>query len=165
MRHFIEEYDPTIDDELSQAVSKSINETCILDILDTAGQEEFSALRDQWMRTGQGFLMLYDITSRSSFDALPALHNQILQVKDEPKVPIVLVGNKCDLDGPARAVAVSEGAELAKGYGCPFLEASAKSKINVEESFFELVRLIRADAAAKARPAKPASKKAGCLLS
>ena len=115
-------------------------------------------MRNQWIRSGHGFLLVYDITSRPSFDALPALHDQILREKGELQVPTVLVGNKCDLDGPARAVAVSEGAELATTCSCPFLEASAKARINVEESFFELVRLIRADAPAGARPTKPASK-------
>jgi GTPase KRas protein len=67
------------------------------DILDTAGQEEYSAMRDQYMRTGQGFVMVYSITSRSSFDEINAFREQILRVKDKDTVPMVLAGNKCDL--------------------------------------------------------------------
>ena len=54
------------------------DETCLLDILDTAGQEEYSAMRDQYMRTGQGFLLVYAITSRSSFDEITAFRERNL---------------------------------------------------------------------------------------
>ena len=67
--HFIDEYDPTIEDSYRKQVTID-NETCLLDILDTAGQEEYSAMRDQYMRTGQGFILTYAITSRQSFDEI-----------------------------------------------------------------------------------------------
>ena len=113
-----------------------------MDILDTAGQEEFSAMRDQYMRTGQGFLMVYDITTRTSFDEISSFRSQILRVKEDDNVPCVLVGNKSDL-ATQRVVTTTEGADLAKSFNCPFLESSAKARINVEESFFALVRTIR----------------------
>lgn len=75
------QYDPTIEDSYRKQVTID-NETCLLDILDTAGQEEYSAMRDQYMRTGQGFLMVYAITSRSSFEELVGFKDQILRVKD-----------------------------------------------------------------------------------
>lgn len=139
--HFIDEYDPTIEDSYRKQVTID-DETCLLDILDTAGQEEYSAMRDQYMRTGQGFLCVYAITSRSSFDEISSFREQILRVKDADKVPMVVVGNKCDLESE-RQVSKAEGQDLAKSFNCPFLETSAKSRINVEESFFELVREIR----------------------
>lgn len=83
------------------------------DILDTAGQEEYSAMRDQYMRTGQGFVMVYSITSRSSFDEINAFREQILRVKDKDTVPMVLAGNKCDL-ATERQVTTNEGQELAR---------------------------------------------------
>jgi GTPase KRas protein len=94
------------------------------------------------MRTGQGFLILYAITSRPSFEEAVAFKNQILRVKDLDRVPMVLVGNKCDLELD-RQVTTSEGQELAKSFGCPFFEASARTRINVDESFYQLVREIR----------------------
>jgi GTPase KRas protein len=139
--HFIDEYDPTIEDSYRKQVTIDDN-TCLLDILDTAGQEEYSAMRDQYMRTGQGFILVYAITSRSSFDEIASFREQIRRVKDKDKVPMILVGNKCDLE-TERQVTTSEGQELAKSFGCPFFESSAKSRINVEESFYELVREIR----------------------
>merc|ERR1711959_22329 len=75
--HFIDEYDPTIEDSYRKQVSID-DEVCLLDILDTAGQEEYSAMRDQYMQTGQGFLCTYAITSRSSFDEITSFREQIL---------------------------------------------------------------------------------------
>jgi len=141
--HFIDEYDPTIEDSYRKQVTID-EETCLLDILDTAGQEEYSAMRDQYMRTGQGFILVFAITSRSSFDEIASFREQILRVKDKDKVPMILVGNKCDLE-TERQVTTGEGQDLAKSFGCPFFESSAKTRVNVEECFYELVREIRKD--------------------
>ena len=67
-------------------------------MLDTAGQEEYSAMREQYMRTGEGFLLVYSITSRQSFEEILTFQQQILRVKDKDYFPIIIVGNKCDLD-------------------------------------------------------------------
>ncbi len=68
-------------------------------MLDTAGQEEYSAMREQYMRTGEGFLLVYSITSRQSFEEIMTFQQQILRVKDKDYFPIIVVGNKCDLEG------------------------------------------------------------------
>jgi GTPase KRas len=70
----------------------------LLDVLDTAGQEEYSAMREQYMRTGEGFLLVYSITSRESFEEITTFQQQILRVKDKDYFPMVVVGNKCDLE-------------------------------------------------------------------
>ena len=75
------------------------DEVALLDVLDTAGQEEYSAMREQYMRTGEGFLLVYDITSRQSFEEITTFEQQILRVKDKDYFPMVVVGNKCDLEG------------------------------------------------------------------
>merc|ERR1711871_1732508 len=160
--NFIEEYDPTIEDSYRKQVTID-DETCLLDILDTAGQEEYSAMRDQYMRTGQGFLCVFAITSRSSFDEITSFREQILRVKDEDKVPMVLAGNKCDLEDE-RQVTTAEGQDLAKSFACPFFETSAKSRINVEEAFYDLVREIRKDMGGKDDGKAKKKKKAGCMV-
>ena len=132
----------------------------MLHILDTAGQEEYSAMRDQYMRTGEGFLCVYSITSRTGFDQISPLREQVLRVKDCETVPMVLCGNKCDLESE-RQVPDDEGKQLAKSFACPFFSTSAKSRINVEEAFYELVREIR-KANPKAKPEKKAKK--GCNI-
>ncbi|XP_047657244.1 GTPase KRas isoform X4 [Tachysurus fulvidraco] len=116
-------------------------ETCLLDILDTAGQEEYSAMRDQYMRTGEGFLCVFAINNIKSFADVHLYREQINRVKDSDNVPMVLVGNKCDLG--SRSVETRQAQELARGYGIPFVETSAKTRQGVEEAFYSLVREIR----------------------
>lgn len=139
--HFVDEYDPTIEDSYRKNCIID-GEPALLDVLDTAGQEEYSAMREQYMRTGEGFLLVYSVTSRSSFEELTTFYQQILRVKDSDSVPVLLVGNKCDLEDE-RQVSYDEGLDLSKGFNCEFYETSAKQKINVENSFYGLVRNIR----------------------
>lgn len=140
---FLEEYDPTIEDSYRKQCELD-NKTVMLDVLDTAGQDDFAALRDAWMREAEGFLLVYSITKRATFDEVVALHARIMRVKEdeESEVHLVLVGNKCDLE-EQRTVAMSEGQSLAEEWGCPFYETSAKNKINHIEPFFDCARLIR----------------------
>ena len=139
--HFVDEYDPTIEDSYRKQVVID-DEVSILDILDTAGQEEYSAMREQYMRNGEGFLLVYSITSKSSLDELMTYYQQILRVKDTDYVPIVVVGNKSDLENE-KQVSYQDGLNMAKQMNAPFLETSAKQAINVEEAFYTLARLVR----------------------
>ncbi|KAI5960057.1 RAS1 [Candida pseudojiufengensis] len=138
--HFVDEYDPTIEDSYRKQCTIN-DEQVLLDILDTAGQEEYSAMREQYMRTGEGFLLVYSINSRNSLEELQSFYEQIQRVKDSENVPVLVVGNKCDLE-MERQVSYEEGQALANSFGCPFLETSAKMRINVEEAFFDLVKHI-----------------------
>ncbi|TKA68850.1 Ras-like protein [Cryomyces minteri] len=118
------------------------DEVALLDVLDTAGQEEYSAMREQYMRTGEGFLLVYSITSRQSFEEIMTFQQQILRVKDKDYFPIIVVGNKCDLESD-REVSTAEGMQLARSFGCKFIETSAKSRIHVDNAFYDIVREIR----------------------
>lgn len=139
--HFVDEYDPTIEDSYRKPCTID-DEQVLLDVLDTAGQEEYSAMREQYMRTGEGFLLVYSINSKNSLEELQSFYEQIQRVKDSDIVPVLVVGNKCDLE-TERQVSFEEGAALAKSFNAPFLETSAKQRINVEEAFYGLVRGIR----------------------
>ncbi|KAJ3439663.1 ras-like protein rasd [Anaeramoeba flamelloides] len=139
--HFVDVYDPTIEDSYRRQVVID-EETCLLDILDTAGQEEYSAMRDSYMREGEGFLVVFAINSRNSFDEVSSFREQITQAKDSDEVPMMIVGNKNDLENE-RQVSQGEGTDLAKSFNSPFIETSAKTRTNVEEAFFGLVREIR----------------------
>ena len=121
-------------------------------------------MRDQYMRTGQGFLLVFSLTTRASFDEVASLRDHILEVKDLDKVPLVLVGNKSDLVNLIQ-VPPQEASMLATSFGVPFLATSAKDRVNVDECFFELVREMRY-AAINAQGDKPgAVKKRGkCLI-
>lgn len=142
--HFVDEYDPTIEDSYRKQCVID-DEVALLDVLDTAGQEEYSAMREQYMRTGEGFLLVYSITSDQSFEEIRTFQQQILRVKDKDPTdyfPMVVVGNKCDLESE-REVPRQDGEALAKQFGCPFVETSAKTRTNVDKAFFDLVREIR----------------------
>ncbi|KAK4159762.1 ras family-domain-containing protein [Cladorrhinum sp. PSN259] len=139
--HFVDEYDPTIEDSYRKQCIVD-EEVALLDVLDTAGQEEYSAMREQYMRTGEGFLLVYSITSRESFEEIRTFQQQILRVKDKDVFPMVVVGNKVDLANE-RKVSQEEGESLAREFRCKFLETSAKTNTNVEQAFYEVVRAIR----------------------
>ncbi|KAF2395688.1 ras small monomeric GTPase rasa [Trichodelitschia bisporula] len=139
--HFVDEYDPTIEDSYRKQCVID-DEVALLDVLDTAGQEEYSAMREQYMRTGEGFLLVYSITSRQSFEEMLTFQQQILRVKDKDVFPIIVVGNKCDLENE-REVSTAEGEALARQFNCKFVETSAKSRRNVDQAFYEIVREIR----------------------
>lgn len=112
------------------------------------------------MRTGEGFLLVYSITARSSFEEINQFYQQILRVKDQDSFPVIVVANKCDLEyerqvgmngmllnlgvyqGPV-VTQPTEGRDLARHFGCKFIETSAKQRINVDEAFSNLVREIR----------------------
>uniref|UniRef100_A0AAY4EKM1 Ras-related protein Rap-1b n=1 Tax=Denticeps clupeoides TaxID=299321 RepID=A0AAY4EKM1_9TELE len=129
---FVEKYDPTIEDSYRKQVEVD-GQQCMLEILDTAGTEQFTAMRDLYMKNGQGFALVYSITAQSTFNDLQDLREQILRVKDTDDVPMILVGNKCDLEDE-RVVGKEQGQNLARQWNsCAFLESSAKSKINVNE--------------------------------
>lgn len=161
MNHFVETYDPTIEDSYRKQVQID-GQSCMLEVLDTAGQEEYIALRDQWIRDGEGFVLVYSISSRSSFARIQRFHSQIQRVKESSmagsptypgspmtasapmfgQAPVMLVGNKCDRV-TEREVSTQEGQALAKDLGCDFVEASAKNCVNVEKAFFDVVRQLR----------------------
>ncbi|KAF2355353.1 Small GTP-binding protein domain, partial [Trinorchestia longiramus] len=122
-------------------------------VLDTAGQEEFSAMREQYMRSGEGFLLVFSLTDRNSFNELPRFHKQILRVKDRDVFPMLLVGNKADLE-LQRAVSTEEVQTLARQLKIPYIECSAKIRMNVDQCFHELVRSVRKFQECERPPAK-----------
>lgn len=112
------------------------------------------------MRTGQGFVLVYAINSRQSFREIEDLRGSIVRAKDQENVPIILVGNKCDL--PDRKVTEEEGRQLAQKYNIPFVETSAKTNTNVTQTFEILVREI--NNTAKYGASIKTKKKSGCAL-
>ena len=92
-------------------------------------------------REGQGFILVYSIASRATFERLEVFRQAMLKVKRQRPV-FMLVGNKCDKHYE-REVSREEGAAMARDFGCRFLETSAKTAQNVEKLFTDLVRLLR----------------------
>jgi len=137
---FVETYDPTIEDAYRKQLVVD-NRMCFVEVIDTAGQEEYATLRDQWVREGQGFILVYSIASRSTFDRLEVFRQSMLRVKRQTPI-FMLVGNKGDKTYE-REVSKDEGVALARSFGCSFMETSAKTAHNVELLFTNLVRALR----------------------
>ncbi|OUC41481.1 Ras family protein, partial [Trichinella nativa] len=135
---FIEKYDPTIEDFYRKEIEVE-GQPCVLEILDTAGTEQFASMRDLYIKNGQGFVIVYSISSQQTFHDIKVLRDQILRVKGVDQVPILLVGNKSDLEHQ-RQVRSDEGRALAQFWNCPFVECSAKIAQNVNTVFAEIVR-------------------------
>lgn len=139
---FVEDYEPTKADSYRKKVVLDGEEVQI-DILDTAGQEDYAAIRDNYFRSGEGFLLVFSITEHESFTATAEFREQILRVKaEEDKIPLLLVGNKSDLE-ERRQVSVDEARGKADEWGVQYVETSAKTRANVDKVFFDLMRDVR----------------------
>lgn len=99
-------------------------------------------MREQYMRSGEGFLLVFSVIERSSFEEIYKFHKQILRVKDRDEFPMLMVGNKVDLEAQ-RAVWQEEAQSLARSLKIPYIECSAKMRMNVDNAFYELVKVVR----------------------
>eukprot|EP00042_Codosiga_hollandica_P034276 m.239115 g.239115 ORF g.239115 m.239115 type:complete len:132 (-) comp54363_c2_seq47:46-441(-) len=114
-------------------------------------------MREQYMRTGEGFLMVFSVADRGTFEDIAIFQKQILRVKDRETYPMLLIGNKADLESE-RQVSTTEAKDYARKHGLTYIETSAKNRVNVDLCFSELVRQIRKqhkiEALASAKDAK-----------
>ena len=108
--------------------------------IDTSGQERYHSLAPNFIKKADGIILMYDITNRKSFDAISRWRDDILNNK-EKDFPIILVGNKCDLEDE-RKVQKEEGESIAKKYNFKFYETSNKDGTNIEESSRGLINII-----------------------
>ncbi|KAG8933103.1 hypothetical protein FRC03_001335 [Tulasnella sp. 419] len=111
-----------------------------LSIWDTAGQERFRTITSSYYRGAQGIILVYDVSNRETFEALPRWFTE-LETYVSPDVVKILVGNKVDKEY-SRAVSEEEGRNFAERMGTLFVEASAKSSIGVDNTFKEVVTKI-----------------------
>eukprot|EP00794_Sanderia_malayensis_P003164 gene3164-3633_t len=154
---FVEDYEPTKADSYRKKLVLD-GEECQVDILDTAGQEDYAAIRDNYIRSGEGFLCVFSICEPESFSSTTELREQILRVKTEENIPFILIGNKVDLE-EKRQVTTAEGEARAKEWNVPYIETSAKTKVNVDKAFFDLMRMIKSRKSDD--NSKPGAKKKG----
>nr|CAG4707721.1 unnamed protein product [Naegleria fowleri] len=154
---FIEIYDPTIEATFNIA-RKIDNQTTYLTIIDTAGQDEFSALQDVYMRNAYGFVLVFDCTSKASLEELQKYTERVYRIKSEEykqvdgkDYPVIFVGNKYDLvqENPkGKYMTEKEIKEFIKTQlglpeKTPFLFASAKNGLNMKEALESIVREMR----------------------
>ena len=111
-----------------------------LQIWDTAGQDRFRAITKNYYKGANGIILIYDVTSIQTYENVK---NWITQIREEasPNVIIYIAGNKIDLE-EERKIKTEEGQKLAEELGLPFFETSAKTGVNINESFEDLVETI-----------------------
>lgn len=110
-----------------------------LQIWDTAGQEKFRTIAKGYFRGANGIIIVFDVTSRDTFNQCKTWMNSIKETMTEP-VDIVLVGNKCDM---TRVITEEEAQTLANEMGVKYFETSAKTGQNVENTFMELATMAK----------------------
>lgn len=164
---FVADYDPTIEETYTKTTQID-KRTYSVEVLDTAGEEEFLSMRLPYIRKGDAFILIYSIDNRISYDEIEHFHSDILRNKGRMDVPIVLCGNKSDLE-EKREVTKIEGEVLAHKMKCPFFETSAKTNTNIKEAFEEAVREIirkspKEEPVTKEEPKEPSFWARLCLL-
>jgi len=161
---FVEDYEPTKADSYRKKVVLDGEEVQI-DILDTAGQEDYAAIRDNYFRSGEGFLCVFSITEEDSFQSTQEFREQILRVKQDSNIPFILVGNKSDLIN-SRHVQLNTAKGKADEWQVPYVETSAKTRENVDKVFYDLMREIRGRKVCddSPQPGKVGKKKKKCTI-
>jgi small GTP-binding protein len=138
---FVMAYDPTIEDSYKKTITVDGVEIN-LDILDTAGQDDFKPLRATHMRTGQGFLVVFALNDLPSFDSVDRIQSDIRATCEHDEVPIVVCGNKSDLVSD-RTVKKDDAEKFCTECRLTYFETSSKNNVNVTEAFVDLARKMR----------------------
>jgi small GTP-binding protein len=162
--YFIDEYDPTISDSFRKIVTIDGERNC-LDILDTISPLPWGpeGTIEKEMEKADGIILLYSISNRESYENLELSRETFINIKGKKPAPMVMVGNKCDLN-ELRVVSTQEASDLAKKWEIPFLEASAKLRINFEQPFFDLLCQIKKLADPNQKSSTAAKPKSGCAI-
>ncbi|KAJ6457980.1 ras-like protein [Mycena sanguinolenta] len=157
--HFCQEIDPTLDEVYRKRLVVD-DECVVVDTFNTDTDHGHSCgLLDHVGQIEAGFVLVYSITQRSTFERIRTHHRYIRRTKDlDVSAAIIIVANKCDLEA-WREVSMQEGRDLAEELGCTFMETSAKEGVNVEEAFIDVIRqMLRSK---KSKPGEPQDVKAG----
>ena len=109
-----------------------------LRIFDTAGQERYKSVSASFIKKADGVILIYDIGNLESFEAVENWIKSIREIGKD-KLPIILVGNKCDLSDDKRMISLKEGQDKANEFNIPFYETSCKEGINIKEVFEKLI--------------------------
>ena len=135
---FPTEHTTTIEDAYS--IPAKIDDIhCQLEILDTAGQDDYQTMLDTWINSTNGFILVYSIDNKESFESIKTRFERISKLKVDKKVSVVVAGNKCDLE-ENRKVKRDDVENFCNKNKINFLETSALKIINVRETFLCVAR-------------------------
>lgn len=159
---FVSDYDPTIEENHRRTFDVD-GSAVTLDISDTAGMQDLSSLRNSAIKAGDGFIFVYSITERNTFERLTEVHEDVVLLRNKKEMPCIVCGNKCDL-ADRREVPCDEGRAWAERIGAKFFETSAKEVVNITEAFSELVREVRRMAFPPKEQVKAPERRRVCIL-
>ncbi|GAB7347967.1 hypothetical protein MBLNU459_g5471t1 [Dothideomycetes sp. NU459] len=138
--HFVDSYYPTIENTFSKVI-KYKNQDFGVEMIDTAGQDEYTILNSKHFIGIHGYMIVYSVGSKQSFDMVRIIRDKILNhMSSSPQqgadtVPLMVVGNKSDLRPEQRQVKAEDGRKLAEELKCGWTEASARFNENVGKAF------------------------------
>ena len=138
---FTENYDVTIGLNYRIKTLEIDNTTVKMQIWDTSGEEKFKSIAKNFYRGAHGVVLVYDICELNSFLDVKSWIEQIIENSENDDIIMILCGNKSDKE-QNRKVSRDEGEQLAKSYGIPFYECSAKSGLNINEVFDDMCKRI-----------------------
>ncbi|ESK89299.1 ras protein [Moniliophthora roreri MCA 2997] len=160
---FLENYDPTIEEQYRHTLTVD-GEASSMEVLDTAGTEQFTTLNEVYIKSGKGFVLVFSLTQEASLKEVDNLRKQIYHIKGGDRdIPIVVVGTKLDLVNE-REVQQGTITNLATRWGLPFYETSAKKNWHVTEVFEDLLRQMRRKYPKQATIKKPSKKSPHCVV-
>lgn len=154
---FVDSYDPTIENTFHKTF-KINGQEYALQLVDTAGQDEYSILPQSYFINIDGYILVYSVNSKKSFEVIQFVYDKLLDMKGNiGTIPVILVGNKSDLNMD-REVSTEAGKRVAEKWKIPFLEASAKDNHSSQRVFEQIVTTIE-------RASGNVPEKSGCILS
>ncbi|CAO1604047.1 MAG: hypothetical protein LQ349_000871 [Xanthoria aureola] len=157
--HFVESYYPTIENTFSHTI-KSRGQDFATEIVDTAGQDEYTILNSKHFIGIHGYMLVYSVASKQSLEMVRILRDKILNHLGADWVPMMIVGNKSDLKPEQRHVPAEEGRQMAEEFKCGFTEASARLDVNVSRAFEQMI----AEVEKSQNPAEPTGGNKCCLM-
>ncbi|TPX59797.1 hypothetical protein PhCBS80983_g02242 [Powellomyces hirtus] len=157
--HFAETYYPTIENTFTKPIRHpTTHHEYMLEIYDTAGQDEYSILNSKHALGIHGYMLVYSVASRASLEMCAVVRDKILNYTGMEWVPLVLVGNKLDLH-QSRQVSTEEAQKLAKEWNCAAVECSAKLNQGVAKAFETMLMEIEKQTGGDSEPPKK-----GCVI-
>ncbi|KAF8306342.1 ras-domain-containing protein [Clavulina sp. PMI_390] len=158
---FNEQYFPTIENTFTKTI-KHNGQDYLCDIIDTAGQDEYSLISSRLSIGIDGYVLVYSVTSRPSFELVREVHDKLVMQSGIADVPCVVVGQKGDLVDQSRQVPQAEGKKLADSMGAGWVETSARQNLNVDKVFdLALSEIEKKNPSANARKG---DEKGGCCI-
>lgn len=137
---FYENYTPTIEEMFEKSVEVQ-GRTYEVEITDTAGQDEFSAMKFRYISPSEGFIFVFSILEKKTYNELTSLYNEVIETKNRHYVPCVVIGNKGDLRNES-SIDNKRGEELAQRFKSQYFETSALNGTNVSEAFMYVIRQV-----------------------